>query len=200
MSDTKRTPEAEKAPPVSPTASARARELAEEGAKASEQVAEAAVQAARTATEQSQENLNAGVQLLLQAQAPLAEVGYEQGRRFAAASARIADLYREAAERSADDTHALVAAFSSLGRGLQQWQHACFDLMSRSLERAAGRREALFRCRSAVELAEAQRDLYLDGIDTLFTSSVTLLELSSRIAQDAVRPLQERTRIAGRAP
>jgi len=48
-----------------------------------------------------------------------------------------------------------------------------------------------------VQFAEVQRDLYVDLVSTTLTASTTLLQLTGQIAQDAVRPLQERRQRAG---
>jgi hypothetical protein len=46
------------------------------------------------------------------------------------------------------------------------------------------------RCKNATEVAEMQRDLYLDAINHAFESTSRLLDLAGRTAQDAVRPLR----------
>jgi len=73
-------------------------------------------------------------------------------------------------------------------------QHATFDLAQRSAERASAKLPRLFTCTSPVALAQLQREIYLDTMDGLFVSGTTLLQLWGQVAQDAVRPLQERAR------
>jgi hypothetical protein len=46
------------------------------------------------------------------------------------------------------------------------------------------------RCKNIIELAEVQRDLYIDALNHAFESTSRLLDIASRTAQDAVRPLQ----------
>lgn len=180
-------------------AAQRLREAGERGASAAERATEAFSREARGTAEQGRHVLDAGIRMMTRAQAPLADAGYDQGRRLIESSARVTDAYREAAERSAEDAQALIASYASIGRGLQQWNHACFDLLSQSVERSAQKRQALMQCSSVAELAQVQRDLYLDTIDGLFTSSTTLLQLAGRIAHDAVQPLQDRARESQRA-
>jgi Phasin protein len=127
-------------------------------------------------------------------QVPLADAGLEQGRRVIEATAQVTDVYRDAAERSADDVQALVSSFQTFGRGLQQWQHAYLDLLNQSAERMARKRSELMNARSPVQVAEVQRDLYLDAVNGLFTANTRLLQLGVQIAQDAMRPLQGRAR------
>ncbi len=177
----------------------RLREAGERGASAAGQATDAFSQAARDTAAQGRDVIDAGIRMMTRAQAPLADAGYHQSRRLIESSARVTDAYREAAERSAEDAQALIAACTSIGRGLQQWNHACLDLVSQSVERSAQKRQAFLQCNSVVDLAHVQRDLYLDTIDGLFTSSTTLLQLAGRIAHDALRPLQDRARESQRA-
>jgi hypothetical protein len=58
------------------------------------------------------------------------------------------------------------------------------------MESAAHKPQDLLRCKNMVELAEVQRDLYLDAINHAFESTSRLLEMAGRTAQDAVRPLR----------
>ena len=57
-------------------------------------------------------------------------------------------------------------------------------------EHAAHKPQDLLRCKTMVEVAEVQRDLYLDAINYAFESTSRLLDLAGRTAQDAVRPLR----------
>jgi hypothetical protein len=52
---------------------------------------------------------------------------------------------------------------------------------------------------SPVKLAEIQHDIYIDVVNNLFMGSTTLLQIAGQIAQDAVRPLQERVRAHGQS-
>src|SRR6185312_6253574 len=145
-------------------------------------------------SQQSQEAAASGFRAIMGVQVPLADVGLEQGRRMIDATARVTDVYREAAERSADDVQALVSSMQTFGRGLQQWQHAFLDLMNQSAERISRKGGDFMSARSPVQVAEVQRDLYLDAVQGLFAANTTLLQLGVQIAQDTMRPLQDRAR------
>jgi Phasin protein len=129
---------------------------------------------------------------------PGTEAGLEQSRRMADATIRVSTIYREAFDRSSEDMRAMMAAFGQFGSGMQQWQHAYFDMTQHWMKRCGEKRGELLRARNPVELAEAQRDLYLDAVSTMFTANTSLLQLAGRIVQDAVRPLQERARTTAR--
>ena len=87
---------------------------------------------------------------------------------------------------------ALIEAFSNIGRGVQQMQHAWFDILNKSIDRAARRPQDLLRCNSPVELAEAQRDLYREGVSYMVNATTTWLNLMAQTAQEAGRPLEHR--------
>ena len=101
-------------------------------------------------------------------------------------------MYRRAAERAADDVHALFDSWMSLGRGLQQWQQAYADALRQSLESVAEKRQNMLQSDSPVHFAEAQRDLYVDLVRNTVQASTRLLELAGQIVQDSARPLQQR--------
>jgi len=100
------------------------------------------------------------------------------------------DVYRDATERSAERVHALFSSYVTLGRGLQQMQHAWLEMVDHSLQTASHKPQDLLRCKNLVELAEVQRGLYLDTINHAVESGSRLLEMAGRAAQDAARPLQ----------
>jgi hypothetical protein len=102
------------------------------------------------------------------------------------------DLYREAGGTTAENVQALFAACMILGRGAQQLQHACVELLDRVVDRATHRPQDLLRCKTLEEVAAVQRDLYLDAVNHALASSATLLQLAAQTAQQAMRPLQAR--------
>ncbi len=146
----------------------------------------------RRAADQSQEALRFGLHAVTAAQAPLADVGYDQSRRFVETTARVTDVYFDAVQRTADDVHALVGSCSTFGRGLQQYQHAYLDMLTRSMEGVSRKRQDMYRVKSPVEFAEAQRDMYMTVADDMFKGSAALLQIAGQIAKDAMRPLQQR--------
>jgi hypothetical protein len=105
-------------------------------------------------------------------------------------AAHMMDIYRDASERSAERVQALFSSAMMMGRGLQSIQHAWLEMMDHSIEHAAHKPQDLLRCKNVVELAEVQRDLYLDAINHAFESTGRLLDLAGRTAHDAVRPLR----------
>ena len=159
---------------------------------ATRRTADAAAETAQRATDQGREAIVSGLRAVANAQGPLADAGFEQSRRALEITSRVTDVYRQAAERAADDVHALFDSWMSLGRGLQQWQQAYADALRQSLESVADKRQDLLQSDSPVHFAEAQRDLYVDLVRNTVQASTRLLELAGQIVQDSARPLQQR--------
>jgi phasin family protein len=120
----------------------------------------------------------------------VAEISFGRSHNLLTSTAQALDVYRDASERSAERVHALFSSYLTLGRGLQQIQHAWLEILDHSLENATHKPQDLLRAKNLVELAEVQRDVYLDTINHAVASGSRLLELASRTAQEAVRPLQ----------
>ena len=91
---------------------------------------------------------------------------------------------------SSERVHALFSSAMVVSRGLQSMQHAWLEMMDHTMEHATHKPQDLLRCKNAIEVAEVQRDLYLDAINHAFESTSRLLDIAGRTAQDAVRPLR----------
>jgi hypothetical protein len=145
------------------------------------------------AADQGREATLSGLRALAGVQGPLADAGFEQSRRALEVTSGLTDVYRQGAERAAGDVRALFDSWASLGRGVQQWQQAYVDALRQSMESMARKRQDLVQANSPMQFAEVQRDLYVDLMKNTLKASTTLLQLTGQIAQEAVRPLQERT-------
>ena len=150
----------------------------------------AAVGAGQRAAERGGEILLTGARTAASVNGRIADAGYESGQRLLGSAVRAFDIYREAGETSAHHVHALFDSWLSLGRGIQQIQHAALQLFDRAVGQARHKPQDLLRVRSLEELAEVQRDLYLDAVNYAFESSTRVLELATSGAQEAIRPLQ----------
>ena len=158
-----------------------------------ETVAEAAHAAANLsskASEQGREAMLMGVRTAADVSSRVADISFGRGHHFMSSAAHAMDVYRDASERSAERVQALFSSAMMMSRGLQTMQHAWLEMMDHSMEHAAHKPQDLLRCKSLVELAEVQRDLYLDAINHAFESTSRMLDLAGRTAQDAVRPLR----------
>jgi hypothetical protein len=175
--------------------------MGERSAEAAARAAGAAAGVIRNLTqrvaEQTQAGLQVGLHAVAEMQAPLATVSTNQSRQLMEITTSVTDICHETAQRSGDDVRAVTESFHNLARGLQTYQRAYLDLLSRSIEGISRRQHDVLQVNSPAKLAEIQRDVYLDVVSNLFAGSTTLLQIAGQIAQDAVRPLQERARAHG---
>jgi hypothetical protein len=158
------------------------------------ETANAAANMSSKAAEQSREVLMIGVRTAAGVGSRVADINFGRGHHLLASAAHAMDVYRDASERSAERVQALFSSYMTFGRGLQHMQHAWLEMLDTSFENAAHKPQDLLRCKNIVELAEVQRDLYIDAINHAFESTSRLLDIAGRTAQDAVRPLQSQGR------
>ena len=156
------------------------------------ETANAAADMSTKAADQSREVLLLGVRAAAGVSSRVADISFGRGHHLLASAAQAMDVYRDASERSAERVQSLFASCLTLGRGLQSMQHAWLELVDHTMENAVHKPQDLLRCKNIVELAEVQRDLYIDAINHAFESTSRLLDIAGRTAQDAVRPLQSR--------
>ena len=154
------------------------------------ETANAAANMSTKAAEQGREAMMMGVRTAAGLGSRVADISFGRGHHLLASAANAMDVYRDASERSAERVQALFSSCMTFGRGLQDMRHAWLEMLDTSFENAAHRPQDLLRCNNMVELAEVQRDLYIDAINHAFESTSRLLQIAGRTAQDAVRPLQ----------
>lgn len=175
------------------------RKLGETVADTEARTTDAAVDMGQHVAEQGREAISLGVRAAAGMNGRLADAAdadYGRGQQALSATARALRIYQEAGDSAADHMDALFSAYMTLGRGLQQMQHAYLAMLDQALDRAAHRPQDLLRCKSLEELADVQRALYLDSVNRAVESSTMLLQMAVHTAQQAMRPLQAR---AGRA-
>jgi hypothetical protein len=154
------------------------------------ETANAAADLSTKAAEQSREVLMMGVRTAAGVGSRVADISFGRSHHFLASATHAMDIYRDASERSAERMQALFSSYLTFGRGLQSMQHAWLEMVDHRMENAVHKPQDLLRCKNVIELAEVQRDLYMDAINHLFESTSRLLDIAGRTAQDAVRPLQ----------
>ena len=171
----------------------RAKEVAHSMTETVSQTAEAAANVSSKAAEQGREVMMMGARTAADVGSRVADISFGRGRHLLASAAHAMDIYRDASERSAERMQALFSSYMTFGRGLQNMQHALLEIADHTIEHAAHKPQDMLRCKNMVELAEVQRDLYVDAINHAFESTSRLLDIVGRTAQDAVRPLQSGT-------
>lgn len=167
-------------------------QAAQSAAQMGKATTDAVSELTQRAADRGRENVRQGVHAITSAQAPLADMGYDNSRRFVETTASVTEVYRDATESTAEDVMALVGAYSNIGRGMQRYQHALFDEMSRSMQTMSSQWQALFRAKSPVAFAEIHREIYANGVKSVLSGSMNLLHLLEKVSQEAVHPLHER--------
>jgi hypothetical protein len=158
------------------------------------ETAHAAADLSSKAAEQGREVMMMGMRTAAGVGSRVADISFGRGHHLLASAAHAMDIYRDASERSAERVQALMSSYMTFGRGLQHLQHAWLEMLDQTMEHTTHKPQDLFRCQNMVEMAEVQRDLYIDAINHAFESTSRLLEIAGRTAQDAVRPLQSHSR------
>jgi hypothetical protein len=178
------------ASPVAQNGIDRAREAGQSMTETVAETAHAATNLSSKAAEQGREALMMGVRTAAGVGSRVADISFGRGHHLLSSAATAMDIYRDASERSAERVQALFSSYMTFGRGLQNMQHAWLEMIDHTMENAAHKPQDLLRCKNIIELAEVQRDLYIDALNHAFESTSRLLDIASRTAQDAVRPLQ----------
>jgi hypothetical protein len=179
---------------IAQNAADRARDAGQNMSETVSETANAATNMSSKVADQGREVILMGMRTAADVGGRVADISFGRGHHLLASTVQAMDIYREASERSAERVHALMSSAMTLGRGLQQIQHAWLEMIDHSIENAVHKPQDMLRCKTLVELAEVQRDLYMDAVNHAFESSGRILELASRTAQDAVRSLQTTAR------
>jgi hypothetical protein len=180
---------------TSQSAQAGAEHAQEAGHRTAETVADSAGTAAElsaSTAEQGREALLIGVRTAADVGYRVADISFGRGHHLLASASQAMDIYRDASDRSAECMQALFAGYLTFRRGLQAIQHAWLESADHALESATHKPQDLLRCKNVIELAEVQRDLYLDALNHAFESTSRLLDIAGRTAQDTVQSLQSR--------
>lgn len=154
--------------------------------------ADAAVEMGQRVAEQGRDVMLLGVRAAAGMNGRIADAGYGRSHHLLGATVRALDICKEAGASTSENVQALFSAYLTLGRGAQQMQHACFQLLDRAVDRATHKPQDLLRCKTLEEVAEVQRDLYLGAVTHALETSTTMLQLMAQTAQQAMRPLQAR--------
>jgi hypothetical protein len=179
---------------VAQHATERAKAMGETMTETVSETARTATDVSSKAAEQGRESMMEGIRTAAGVGSRIADISFGRGHHLLASTVQAMDIYRDASERSAERVQALFSSAVRLSRGMQSMQHAWLEMLDNSIENAAHKPQDLLRCKNVVELAEVQRDLYVDAINHAFESTSRLLEIAGRTAQDAVRPLQSHER------
>jgi len=116
------------------------------------------------------------------------------GRLEAKGARKTGDAYRDSSEFATERMNALLSAYAVLASGAQEIQRTYLEVLQRSMEMAAAGQHDLMQCKSLSDVAEVQRDLMRKNLDEWLEGGSKLLHVSSRIVEDAVRPIEDKIR------
>jgi hypothetical protein len=157
--------------------------------------AEASVDLSQRVAEQGREVVRFGMRTAGNVNSRFADTSYDRNQRALEAATRALEIYREAAESSAEKVQTLFASWMNLGRGVQHMQLAYLQLLDRTLKGASHKPQDLLRAKSLEEFAAIQRDLYIDTVNYALEASSALLQMAAGVAQEARPVLPSRSLI-----
>lgn len=160
---------------------------------ASETVAEAAntvTAISSEVVERSYEAVMTGVRTAADVGSRVADISFGRGHHLLSSTTHMMDIYHSASKQSAGRVQALFSSWMAMGRGFQQMQHAWLGILDHTVKNAAHKPQDILRCKTMVEVAEVQRDLYNSAINYTVELSSRLFEVVNLTAQDAARPLR----------
>jgi hypothetical protein len=160
---------------------------------ASETVAEAADTVTAMPSkmvERGYEAMMTGVRTAADVGGHVADISFDRGHHLLSSTTQIVGIYRNASEQSAGRIQALFSSWMAMSRGFQQMPHAWLSILDHAAKSAVQKPQDILRCKTMVEVAEVQRNLYNSAINQSFELSNRLFELVNLTAQDAARPLR----------
>jgi len=157
--------------------------------------AEATAELSQRVAEQGRDVVRLGLRSAGNVSGRFADASYDRNHRMLESTTRALEVYREAAESSAEKVQTLFASWTTLGRGVQQMQLAYLQLLDRTLKGVSHKPQDLLRAKSVEEFAAIQRNLYIDTINHAFEASSILLQMAAGVVQEARPALQSRSLI-----
>lgn len=104
----------------------------------------------------------------------------------------VVNLYGESARLTADDMQAIATCSSIAAGGIGELRQAWVEWLNRNLRAGARASQELMRCTKLEQVADVQRNFLKETLDNLFEGSAQMLRISSRVSEDAARPIEDR--------
>ncbi|MBV9523882.1 MAG: phasin family protein [Alphaproteobacteria bacterium] len=101
-----------------------------------------------------------------------------------------AEIYTATAHATAERMKVLTEASRATASGVQEFRQAWVDWVNDALQTNGRAAQQLFQCRSLRELAEVQRSYAEESLSGWLESSSRMLQLTRRIAEDALHPIE----------
>ena len=152
---------------------------------------QAATEGSQRVTEDVTETARKSVEAVSErSQRIVGEVGsqIEKTRR---AAVEAAEIYGEAVQMTAQRMKVLTEASRVTASGVQEIRQAWVDWMNAALQTNARVAQQLFRCSNLRDFAAVQRSFAEESMSGWLESSSRMLQLTRRLAEDAIHPIEE---------
>jgi hypothetical protein len=116
----------------------------------------------------------------------------EQAQRMSEQATEAARVYADAAHAVSENIQAVLASSRVAAEHAQEAQRLWRDWLNRTVERGSRLPQDLTRCRNWQEVAEAQSQFVQETVHSFVEGSAETLRLTGRMAESALRPIEER--------
>lgn len=100
-------------------------------------------------------------------------------------------IAQDATATAQEQFDAFSQAASIYAKGFEQWFKTCMELTQETTDELAENAKALLACKTMNEYAEAQNKFAQNSFEKIMGNATKLSELSIRIANDSMQPLNE---------
>jgi phasin protein/hemerythrin HHE cation binding domain-containing protein len=138
----------------------------------------------------------AGVKIAAEAPRRLFDVVGSQNERVQRSAADAAEIYSGASRSMLGDVQALMSISMIVSQGMQEAQRAWLTSLAGAAQAGARASQGMWRCTDVQQLAELQSEMLTESMNGWLRGSVELLRISGRVAEEALRPVEERVRSA----
>ena len=165
-------------------------------ARKAQAVVEDAADRAGSVAKHGSELAYAGVKIAAEAPRRLFDVVGSQTERVQRSAADAAEIYSGASRSMLGDVQALMSISMIVSQGMQEAQRAWLTSLAGAAQAGARASQGMWRCTDVQQLAELQSEMLTESMNGWLRGSVELLRISGRVAEEALRPVEERVRSA----
>ena len=116
--------------------------------------------------------------------------------QFDKASRTMFKNYEEFSQLGKENIDAFVRSGTVVAKGLEEAGKSLIDFTRRSLETSVETAKAVMGCRDFREVVDVQSDFARSSFDSLMNESTKLSEISVKVANEALEPIQARLNVA----
>jgi hypothetical protein len=161
-------------------------------ARAAEAAGDAAEKATRSVTQAGTDIARRGWQTMRDGQARFGRDAAARADDLTRSVAAAAAVYGEAAQAAAEDVQTLLSVSATTASALPDLQRAWVEWLNHAARTSTQASQDLARCSTLLDLAEVQRRLVRESLHGFLEGSARMLRISSRLAEEALRPIERR--------